>query len=98
MKAGPHPRGPVMWPEWRKAVAGVRVEHVRSGYQGSFVRWPKTPPGRRPAYAVIKWDPLAPGAGGFAGKPQIGRVVSYQFDLCLVREYAAREPRLKGDD
>ena len=95
MRPGENPRGPVMWPEWREAVAGVRVEHVRTGYQGTFVRWPKTPKGRNPGYAVILWDPLRPGADNFTGKPQRGRVVAYAFDLCLAPEHR-RGPNLKG--
>lgn len=67
-----NPRGPQTWPEWREATPGVtRVEHVRTGWCGTFVRWPRTPAGRNPGYAVIEWDESA----------AIGRVVAYAFDL-----------------
>lgn len=74
-----NPRGEPTWPEFRRAVPGVtRVEHVRSGHQGTFVRWPVTRPGRNPGYAVIEWDPKS---GLFAGRTHVGRVVAYAFDL-----------------
>ena len=69
-----HPRGELTWPEWRDASPGARVQHVRSGRRGTFVRWPKTPPLRNPGYAVIHWDD-----NGYRGG--IGRVVAYAFDL-----------------
>ena len=84
-----HPRGEPTWPDWREAEPGVtRVEHVRSGARGTFMRWPRSQvKGRNPGYAVIEWDarsvqrinqfnglPYRPG-------PSVGRVVAYAFDL-----------------
>jgi hypothetical protein len=74
-----NPRGPQTWPEWREAKPGVtRVEHVRTGWRGTFVRWPRTPAGRNPGYAVIDWDAVKIGS---VERPQRGRVVAYAFDL-----------------
>lgn len=65
-----HPRGEQTWPEWKSAVPGVtRVQHVRSGAQGTFKQWPVTHRGN-PGHATILWD------NGFTG-----RVVAYAFDL-----------------
>jgi hypothetical protein len=77
-----NPRGPQTWPEWRKAVPEVtRVEHVRSGRRGTFVRWPRTHRGRTPGYATIRWDGVP---GVLHGKPITGRVVAFAFDLRVV--------------
>ena len=88
-----HPRGELTWPEWKEAQPGItRVEHVRSGRQGTFLRWPKARrPGRAPGYAVIEWD--APGGmreNIFTGVPtsigpSVGRVVAYGWDLKVVK-------------
>lgn len=88
-----NPRGPMTWPEWKDAQPGItRVEHVRTGRQGLFMRWPRTPEGRKPGYAVIEWDAI-PGMvkNAFTGipfqpGPSLGRVVAYAFDLKLVHE------------
>lgn len=66
------------WPNWRQAKPGTRVEHVSSGAQGTFVRWPATSPRRAPAYAVVDWDPRQP---WHHGKPVRGRAVAYAFGL-----------------
>lgn len=65
-----NPRGPQTWPEWRTAQEGQRVEHARSGMKGTFMRWPATPKGRAPGYAVVRWD-----------SGSTGRVVAYAYDL-----------------
>jgi hypothetical protein len=51
---------------------------VRTGWRGTFVRWPRTPAGRNPGYAVIDWDAVKIGS---VERPQRGRVVAYAFDL-----------------
>lgn len=91
---GWHPRGPRTWPEWRKAVPGVtRVEHVRSGRRGTFLRWPRQQRPGNPGYAVIEWDPKTGTVvkNAFTGlqympEPYIGRVVAYAFDLKVVED------------
>lgn len=85
-RTGWHPRGEATWPEWRKAEPGVtRVEHVRSGRRGTFVRWPKVQQkGRNPGYAVIEWDVTSADGKRFATSK--GRVVAYAFDLREVTE------------
>ena len=81
-RGGKNPRGEPTWPEWRKAKPDVtRVEHVRSGRRGTFVRWPKSQLKRSPGYAVIRWDPVVPDSESFLGQPFTGRVVAYAFDL-----------------
>lgn len=84
-----HPRGEPSWPDWKQAEPGMtRVEHVRSGRQGTFMRWPRARRGTgSPPYAVIEWDP-APGMvkNSFTGVPyrpgpSVGRVVAYAWDL-----------------
>lgn len=87
-----HPRGEPTWPAWRDAEPGItRVEHVRSGRRGTFMRWPVPRRGGNPGYALIEWDPR-PGSvvNGFTGipyqpGPSVGRVVAYAFDLKVVR-------------
>lgn len=79
-----HPRGEVMWPDFKAAIPDVtRVEHVQSGRQGTFVRWPRTQRGKNPGYAVIRWDPML---GRMGGRAVVGRVVAYAFDLRPVVE------------
>lgn len=72
-----HPRGTPTWPDWKQGKEGQRVEHVRSGMQGTFQRAivGKTAGTR---FAVIAWDGQ-PGLGN--GEPVIGRVVAPAFDL-----------------
>lgn len=72
------PRGDPTWPNWKKAKPGQRVEHVRSGHQGTFVRLPRTQAGRSPRYAVIEWDARP---GTVMNKPVVGRVVAPAYDL-----------------
>ena len=71
-----HPRGEPTWPDWKKAVPGTRVEHVRSGRRGTLAR---VVDGRTAGnrYAVVDWD------GGYSvtGHTYRGRVVAPAFDL-----------------
>ena len=68
-----NPRGEPTWPEWKAAPAGTRVENVRTGRAGTFVKVGM--PGHRNAYAVVDWDT------GFRG-----RVVAPAFDLRPISE------------
>jgi hypothetical protein len=83
MSARWNPRGEPTWPDWRRAIPLVtRVEHVRTGHWGTFVRWPATQiRGRNPGYAVIEWDPKPP-----MSRSHVGRVVAYAFDLRPITE------------
>jgi hypothetical protein len=74
-----HPRGEPTWPNAKQAKPGQRVEHVRSGHRGTFVRFPRTQAGRSPGYAVIEWD--GPKYKNAFGHRAQGRVVAYAFDL-----------------
>lgn len=69
-----HLRGPVNFPNWRKAAAGTRVQHVRSGRTGTFV----TATGRSGVgsggHAVVDWDDVGFGVTR-------GSVVAPAFDL-----------------
>lgn len=47
-----HPRGTPTWPDWKQAKPGTRVEHVRSGRQGTFVKCSRN----RHNGAIIDWD------------------------------------------
>ena len=70
-----HPRGEASWPGWKSAEPGTRVEHVRSGRQGTFVRAVVRSGSTR--FAVIDWDATQPWQSG----PSRGRVVAPAFDL-----------------
>lgn len=65
-----HPRGEPTWPDWKTAEPGTRVEHVRSGATGTFVR--AIILGN--SHAVIDWDDTGFGVSR-------GRVVAPAFDL-----------------
>jgi len=58
MKSDWHPRGTPTWPDWKKAQAGQRFEHVRSGRRGTFVKIARN----RNNGAVVDWDPVQVGA------------------------------------
>lgn len=67
MKNDWNPRGEPTWPNWKSAESGTRVEHVRTGRQGTFVQVGN--PGKN-AYAVVDWD-----------TGSRGRVVAPAYDL-----------------
>lgn len=77
-----HPRGEVMFPDWRTAEPGTRVEHVRSGRTGTVVRPSPMaaararggPDGGGAAYLIVDWDDTGFGTSR-------GRVVAPAFDL-----------------
>jgi hypothetical protein len=76
MNAKWHPRGETTWPNWRDAPPGTRVEHVRSGATGTFVK----PSKARNNGAIIDWDPIEI-AGGIPIGTRRGYVVAAAFDL-----------------
>lgn len=75
-----HPRGEATWPDWKKARPGLRLEHVRSGRQGTLRRVVNgRTPGNR--FVVIQWDNDALGRPVEPGTGVTGRVVAPAFDL-----------------
>lgn len=64
------PRGKPSWPNWRKAPAGTRVEHVRTGATGTFVK----PARCKHNGALVDWDDRGFGV-------QRGKVVAAAYDL-----------------
>lgn len=71
------PRGEPTWPDWKQAQPGTRVEHVRSGRTGTFVRVGGQP-GQKHNTAVVDWDDVGFGINR-------GRTVDPAHDLKEVK-------------
>lgn len=66
-------RGPVTWPDWRKAVPGkTRVRYNRSGWTGTVAR--VFVPRHQHGYVTVLWDETG----------SIGNVTAPAYDLTAI--------------